>query len=136
MARAGEEQAEKKMTAAGANKVVCPYRLGAHRMAQTILTPTVTDFLELTLMGTSRDIQMEEMPVGPSSNLIDVALKDSGIRQELNLIIVAVKKPTGDMLFNPSSLTQLQAGDTVITIGETNNLGRLRKILDPAYQEP
>jgi voltage-gated potassium channel len=135
MARAGEEQAEKKMLAAGANKVVCPYRMGAHRMAQTILTPTVTDFLDLTLMDPNRDFQMEEIPVNPSSKLAHVALQDSGIRQKFDLIIVAVKKPTGKMLFNPSSTTELEAGDTVITIGETENLERLRRLLDPSAQE-
>ncbi|UCD88387.1 MAG: potassium channel protein [Desulfobacterales bacterium] len=135
MARAGEEQAERKMLAAGASKVVCPYRMGAHRMAQTILSPTVTDFLELTLMDASRDIQMEEMPVDRSSKLTDVALQDSGIRQELDLIIVAVKKAAGDMLFNPSSQTKLQAGDTVISIGETDNLERLRRLLNPRNQK-
>ncbi|UCC99577.1 MAG: potassium channel protein [Phycisphaerales bacterium] len=131
LARAGEEQAERKMLAAGASKVVCPYRMGAHRMAQTILSPTVTDFLELTVMDTSRDIHMEEMPVDRSSKLTDVALQDSGIRQELDLIIVAVKKAAGDMLFNPSSQTKLQAGDTIISIGETENLERLRRLLNP-----
>lgn len=135
MARAGEEQAEKKMLAAGADKVVCPYRMGAHRMAQTILSPTVTDFLDLTLMDANRDFQMEEIPVDPSSKLAHVALQDSGIRQEFDLIIVAVKKPTGEMLFNPSSTTELEAGATVITIGETENLERLRRLLDPRAQE-
>ncbi|MCK4488247.1 MAG: potassium channel protein [Desulfobacterales bacterium] len=134
MARAGEERSEKKLLAAGANKVVCPYRMGAHRMAQTILRPTVTDFLDLTLMDTTRDIQMEEMPVHPSSRLIDVALQDSGIRKELDLIIVAVKKAPGDMLFNPSSQTRLEAGDTVIAIGEKQNLERLETLLNPRHQ--
>lgn len=134
MARAGEERSEKKLLAAGANKVICPYRMGAHRMAQTILRPTVTDFLELTVMDTTRDIQMEEMPVDPSSELINVALQDSGIRKELNLIIVAVKKTAGDMLFNPSSQTRLEAGDTVIAIGENQNLERLEMLLNPGHQ--
>ncbi|MBW1677304.1 MAG: potassium channel protein, partial [Deltaproteobacteria bacterium] len=131
MARSGEERSERKLIAAGADKVVCPYSMGAHRMAQTILRPTVTDFLELTLMDTTRDIQMEEMPVYPSSKLIDVALQDSGIRKELDLIIVAVKKAPGDMLFNPSSQTRLEAGDTVIAIGEKQNLERLETLLNP-----
>ena len=134
MARAAEEQSENKLLAAGASKVVYPYRMGAHRMAQTILRPTVTDFLELTLMDTSRDIQMEEMPVHLSSKLINVALQDSGIRKELDLIIVAVKKATGDMLFNPSSQTRLEADDTVIAIGEKQNLERLERLLNPRHQ--
>lgn len=129
MARAAEEQSERKLLAAGANKVVCPYRMGAHRMAQTILRPTVTDFLDLTLMDSN--IQMEEMPVLDSSKLVDVALQDSGIRQELDLIIVAVKKAPGNMIFNPSSQTRLEAGDTVVAIGEKQNLERLETLLNP-----
>lgn len=132
MARAAEEQSERKLLAAGANKVVCPYRMGAHRMAQTILRPAVTDFLDLTLMDSK--IQMEEMPVLDSSKLVDVALQDSGIRQELDLIIVAVKKAPGDMIFNPSSQTRLEAGDTVIAIGEKQNLERLETLLNPRPQ--
>ncbi|NVM57753.1 MAG: TrkA family potassium uptake protein, partial [Desulfobacterales bacterium] len=134
IARTGEEKSENKLLAAGANKVVSPYRMGAHRIAQTILRPTVTDFLELTVMDKSRDIQMEEVPVHPSSNLIDVALQDSGIRKDLDLIIVAIRKPGGDMLFNPSSQTRLQGDDTVVAIGEKQNLERLEKILNRQHQ--
>ena len=134
MARAGEERSEKKLLAAGANKVVCPYRIGAHRMAQTILSPTVTDFLELTLMDTSLDIQMAEMRVYPLSKLINVALQESGIRKELDLIVVAVKRASGDMLFNPSSQTRLEAGDTLIAIGEKENLEGLKRLLNPGDQ--
>jgi voltage-gated potassium channel len=131
IARGGEEKSENKLLAAGANRVVSPYLMGAHRIAQTILRPTVTDFLELTLMEKSRDIQMEEVPVHPSSRLIDVALQDSGIRQDLDLIIVAVRKPEGEMLFNPSSQTKLQGGDMVVAIGEKQNLERFEKMLNP-----
>lgn len=131
IARGGEEKSENKLLAAGASRVVSPYLMGAHRIAQTILRPTVTDFLELTLMGKSLDIQMEEIPVHSSSKLIDVALQDSGIRKDLDLIIMAVKKPGGEMLFNPSSQTRLQGGDMVVAIGEKQNLERLEKILNP-----
>lgn len=114
-----------------ATKVVSPYRMGGHRIAQMIVRPTVTDFLELTMMDEGRKIQMEEMPVQISSPLVGVALQDSGIRRELNLIIVAVRKPNGEMLFNPSSGTQLEGGDTVVAIGEKENLKKLEKRLNP-----
>jgi voltage-gated potassium channel len=131
LARAAEGRSESKMLAAGASQVVCPHRMGAIRMAQTILRPTVTDFLELTTSDATRDIQMEEMPVYPSSKLIDVPLQDSGIRKEFDLIIVAVKKPSGDILFNPSARTKLEAEDTVIAIGAMNDLEQLRRLLNP-----
>lgn len=131
IARAGEEKAEQKLVSAGADKVVSPYRMGAHRIAQMISRPAVTDFLDLTTMDKDRDIQMEQVPVHPASTLIDVALKDSGIRQDLNLIIVGVKKSGGEMLFNPSSQTTLQGKDTVVALGEKKNLEALEAILNP-----
>lgn len=133
IARAGDEKSENKLLAAGANKVVFPYRMGAHRIAQTILRPTVTDFLELTLMDKDRNIQMEEMLVHSSSRLTDVALQDSGIRKDLDLIIVAIRRPGGDMMFNPSSQTKLHGGDTVVAIGEKQNLERLESVLNPKH---
>jgi voltage-gated potassium channel len=75
---------------------------------------------------------MEEISVHPSSDLVDVALQDSGIRQQFDLIIVAIRKPEGGMLFNPSSQAKLQGGDTVVVIGERENLQRLGKALNPS----
>jgi voltage-gated potassium channel len=60
-----------------------------------------------------------------------VMLKDSGIRQKYNLIIIAIKKTDGSMLFNPSFETSIRAGDTVIAVGEAANLQRLGTILNP-----
>jgi voltage-gated potassium channel len=133
IARAGERKSENNLLAAGANKVVSPYSMGAHRIAQMILRPTVTDFLELTFMD-SGNILMEEMLVHPSSKLVNVALQDSGIRRDYNLIIVAIRKAGGEMFFNPSSHTRLEGGDTVVAIGEKQNLERVEKAMNPEGQ--
>jgi voltage-gated potassium channel len=130
-ARAGEEASKAKLWAAGANSVESPYEMGATSMAQRIIRPTVTNFLELALAQSRQDIQMEEIPVNEHSYLKDVVLKDSGIRQKYNLILIAIKKPDGSMLFNPSFETRIQAGDTVIAVGEPANLQRLEGILNP-----
>ena len=101
-------------------------------MAQRILRPTVTTFLDLALESRTSDIQMEEIPINPDSPLNDVILKDSGIRQNFNLIIIAIKKPDGSMSFNPSFEARIMSGDTVIAVGESENLQNLRKILNPS----
>lgn len=130
IARATGKDAKSKLRAAGADIVESPYDMGAMRMAQRIIRPTVTTFLDLAF-GTQRtDIQMEEIPVKPSSVLNDVMLKDSGIRQKYNLIIIAIKKPDGNMLFNPSFEAKIRSNDTVIAVGEKENLQKLRKILN------
>ena len=130
-ARAGQEASRTKLWAAGANTVESPYETGATSMAQRIIRPTVTNFLDLALAHTREDIQMEEIPVNEYSQLKNVMLKDSGIRQKYNLIIIAIKKTDGSMCFNPSFDATIQIGDTVIAVGEAANLQRLETILNP-----
>lgn len=131
IARAGHEKSKAKLLAAGANTVESPYDKGAISMAQRIIRPTVTSFLDFAFAHKRKDIQMEEMPVSASSNLVNIMLKDSGIRQNYNLILIAIKKPDGSMLFNPSFETTIQPDDTVIAVGENENLNKLEKILNP-----
>jgi len=131
IARASHEEAKSKLQAAGANKVESPYEIGAISMAQRILHPTVTNFLDQAFDYKRKDIHMEEMFVSASSNLVNVMLKDSGIRQNYNLIIIAIKKSDGSMLFNPSFESVIKAGDTLIAVGEDANLQKLAQILDP-----
>jgi len=131
IARAGREESKSKLLAAGANTVESPYDKGAISMAQRIIRPTVTSFLDFAFAHKRKDIQMEEIPVSASSNLVNIMLKDSGIRQNYNLILIAIKKPDGSMLFNPSFETTIQPDDTVIAVGENENLNKLEKILNP-----
>jgi voltage-gated potassium channel len=131
LARASQERAKAKLQSAGADYVESPYELGAVNMAQRIVRPTVTNFLDLTFSRGSKEIQMEEIPVGEKSPLKDVMLQDSGIRQDFNLILIAVKKPDGQMIFNPSHQTRIAANDTVIAVGESDNLAKLESKLNP-----
>jgi len=131
MANASRNESKPKLLAAGANRVELPYDMGAVSMAQRIIRPTVTNFLNLAFAQKRKDIQMEEIPVSSSSELVNVMLKDSGIRQQFNLIIIAVKKSDDSMLFNPSFEAVIESGDTVIAVGQEENLKKLEKILNP-----
>lgn len=128
VARAGEAGSEQKLRRAGANVVISPYELGGQRMAQTIIRPTVVDFMDVAL-GEGIELSLEEVGVASHSALVGVALKDSGIRQRLDLIIVAIKRQDGTMLFNPQPETPILAGDTLIALGSKANLDRLGQLL-------
>ncbi len=132
MARSSYKETESKLRAAGANLVESPYDMGAASMAQKILRPTVTSFLDLAVTRKHKEIQMEELPVKENSPLVNIMLKDTGIRQQYNLIIIAIKKENGEMEFNPSFETIFKAGDTVIAVGKDNDLMRLEKVLNPS----
>jgi voltage-gated potassium channel len=91
----------------------------------------VIHFLELAFADEGTDIEMEEIPVNTRSNLVDVTLQESRIRQDLNVIIIAMKKADGSMLFNPSAGSRIEADDTLVVVGEDQNLIKLGKILNP-----
>ncbi len=128
VARAEESGAEKKLLRAGADRVESPYEMGGRKMAHAILRPTVTTFMELA-MTEGVEWSMEEVRVGEGSALAGVALKDSGIRQKLDLILVALKRADGEMLFNPTLETPILAGDTLIALGLRHNLEALEKMV-------
>lgn len=129
LARAAAEYSVSKLIRAGADKVVSPYDIGARRMANTILRPTVIDFIELAVHNRNLDLQMEELTIGEHSKIKDATLLDSEIRKDYNLIIVAIKKKSGEMIFNPASQTKIQQGDTLVALGDRENLNRLEKKL-------
>jgi len=129
LARADEEQTEKKLLRAGANKVVMPYIIGGQKMARIITKPAVTDFLEFALHNREMSLEMGELTVGERSRLRGVKLMESGIRQDTDIIIVAVRKRNGEMKFNPSSQTCIEEGDTLISLGKSRDLQKLSKIL-------
>jgi voltage-gated potassium channel len=128
VARAEEAGAEQKLLRAGADKVESPYEMGGRKMASTIMRPTVTTFLELT-MKEGVDLSMEETRVESSSALVGRTLKDSGIRRDLDLIVVAIKRDTGEMLYNPAPDARILAGDTLVVLGMRQNLEALEKLV-------
>ncbi len=129
LARAAEESSKIKLTRAGADKVVSPYDIGARSMANTLLRPTVIDFIELAMHNRSLDLQMEELTVGEHSEIKDLTLMESAIRKNYDLIVVAIKKGSGEMIFNPSSQAKIQVGDILVALGDRENLSRLEKKL-------
>jgi voltage-gated potassium channel len=130
--RTDDEKNQKKLERAGANRVFLPYVIGGQRMAHTIAKPAVTSFLDLTVHDKNIELKMEELQVREGSRLAGTNLLESGIRQDLNIIIVAIRKSEGEMIFNPSSQTRMEEGDTLIALGLIHDLEELKHILSGA----
>lgn len=128
VARAGEEGSEQKLLRAGADRVVSPYHIGGLRMAHSVLKPAVVDFIEFATKSGNIDLQIEEITIREGSQLVNLSLDECGIGRDLGIIIVAIKQKTGEMKFNPTFRTAIQAGDTLIAVGETSKLAILEKM--------
>jgi voltage-gated potassium channel len=131
VARASQNTIKKPLAAAGADVVVSPFDIGARRMAHAILRPNVIRFLEMAFADEATDIHIEEISVGELSPLVNLPLKDSGIRQKYNMIILSIVCKDGDLVFNPSADTRIQAGCKLIVVGSSENLIKLTNELNP-----
>lgn len=128
IARANNASHITRLEFAGANKVVLPHLIGGVRMAHSVLRPTVTDFLDLAVRG-HIDLQLEQLDITAKSPLVGKNLMESNIRKEFDLIIVAIKRASGELVFNPGPREILESGDTLITLGRQNDLQRICELL-------
>jgi len=128
VARAESDGAKRKLLRAGASRVISPYVIGGHRVAQAVLRPNAMDFIELATRSAHLELQIEETELREGSELIGDSLKTSPIKSELGIIIVAIKKPDGKMLFNPGPESMLEGGDVLITLGHRQQLDRLESL--------
>ncbi|OPY05451.1 MAG: Voltage-gated potassium channel Kch [Syntrophus sp. PtaB.Bin001] len=128
LSRCEEEVSEHRLLRAGADRVVSPYKMGGMRMAMAILKPAMMDFIEITTRRQSLELRMEEMPLSDNSAFIGKSLESSEIRKNYGLIIVAVKKESGKMIFNPQAGYIIEKGDRLIALGEDEDVTRFTKV--------
>jgi voltage-gated potassium channel len=91
-------------------------------MAMAILRPAMLDFIEITTSRQSLELRMEEVSICKGSPFSGRSLEESEIRKRFGLIIVAVKKDTGKMIFNPMANYSIEEGDRLIAMGEDENV--------------
>ncbi len=125
--RAVEEQAEPKLIRAGANRVVAPTIIGSHRMAQALMKPAVADFMD-SIAAENLDLGFEQVEVAPASVYVNHKLRFTNIRSELDVVIVALRRRSGEMIFNPSGDAVLQPGDLLVAIGRAESLAELNEL--------
>src|SRR6516162_6282120 len=133
-ARAAEEGAEEKMRRAGANAVFAPYAITGHRLAQALLRPHVVQFLEFTTKDVGEDIALEQVIVGAGSEMVSRTIREMQLGRDLGVIVMAIRKTDGRMLFNPPADTAVQGGDCLIVMGRQENLRTLEALLAERYR--
>ncbi len=131
IARADSEDAGRKLTRAGANRVVSPYQIGALQMAQTALRPAVVDFVELATSSDNLELAIEQIKIGAHSGLAGHSIVDANLRQRFGVIVVAVQRGDGRMEFNPAPDMAMEPGDQLVVLGRPEQL----KGLEAAAQE-
>jgi voltage-gated potassium channel len=128
-ARASDEQAEEKLRRAGATTVFTPYTFIGHRLAQSMLRPNVSAFLDVAsaFRQSDLDLEIEELQIGSSSSLISNTLEQLRLSSKYGVIVLAVRRSNGMMQFNPAADLRIERGDVLIAMGERTKLKALEQ---------
>jgi len=118
LSKAIDEEGERKILQIGANRVVSPYKLSGLKIAQGLIRPTLVDFVDLIIRRKELALYMEEFTVKKESSVTNRSLIECDIRRKANVIVVALKKPGEEIVFNPSPDFKIEAGDTLLVLGD------------------
>jgi len=127
IARGRDERAEMKLKRGGADRVVSPYLMAAARVLSAAVRPMVVEFMELVTHRQYLPLRLEEITVTDTSALGGRSLAETGIRKRFGVIVVAIKNSTGEMKFNPDPDQTIASGDTLIAMGEEQDLQKLEQ---------
>ena len=126
VARADQPSTQKKLLQAGANYVVLPAAIGAHRIASLLTNPSAVEFAELVTNRSSLAIEMEDIPIHLHGTLTGRSLRDADIGHQTGVIVIAVKRVDGNVEFPPDGDTPFAPGDSIVVLGRRSNLDQFR----------
>jgi voltage-gated potassium channel len=131
-ARVAEQASEEKLRRAGADFVFAPYNSTGHRMAQALLKPHVQQFIDFTTQNMEVKVNIEQVRVSARSKFVDSTIAGMQIRSEMGVIVLAIRKADGKMLFNPPADSHIALGDYLIVMGQSEGLQQLESALNEA----
>jgi voltage-gated potassium channel len=127
IARARNESSEPKLLRAGADRVVNPQQLGGDRMASFVTQPLVVDFVDVVMHDGTLEFRLEEQSVLSESPLSGSTLRSAQLRDRTGALVLAIRKPDGFFVTNPSPEDVIGAGDVLISVGTAEQLAALAK---------
>jgi voltage-gated potassium channel len=131
VARASGADAERKLVLAGADRVVLPYTTAGQVMANLVLKPQVTAFLDVVTTATGPDLQLAEIEVRETSTAAGQTIRDLRIRHETGALVVALRRADGSFDATPEPDTPIQVGDVLIGVGSPDEIRALEDLFGP-----
>jgi voltage-gated potassium channel len=128
VARASGADAEKKLILAGADRVVLPYTTAGQVMANLVLKPQVTAFLDVVTTATGPDLQLAEIEVRQTCAAAGRTIRELRIRHETGAIVIALRKADGSFDTTPEPDTPIEIGDVLIGVGSPDEIRALEDL--------
>ena len=106
------------MRLAGADEVVSPLHAGALDAARLLIRPDVTELLTNHLR-VGMDLGVGELRLEPGSGLIGRTIADIGSTDTPSVSFIAMVRAGEQHAVRPCATQALEAGDTLVLVGES-----------------
>jgi voltage-gated potassium channel len=130
VARASNEDADRKLQQAGADRVVAPESIGGMRMARLALRPQAVEFIETVLFGREKQLLVEEIEAAEGSLLVGSTIKDIE-EQFTGIRILALKDENGVLIPNPGPYTTIKKENSLTAFGTLEQLKSIEGCCQP-----
>ena len=127
ISRMTNQHLKPKLIKAGADAVVCPNAIGALRMASEMIRPTAVDFLDRMLRSNRGDLRIHELTVSENSKFSHKEIRECGLRDRYDLLVLGAKTEAEDIAFNPAPTQKLTAGTTLIVMGAVGQIAKAKE---------
>ena len=123
------EDTEKKLTMAGANKVISPYFISGVRMAAMATQPVAIDFLDIVTHGGLLDFSLFQVTIPTGSPLNGKSIAEADIANASGALVLAIRKSDGSFDLHPKEASQIDANDVLVVLGTQEQFESLQKIV-------
>lgn len=118
--KAHDETHRRVLKKLGADRVVIPEKENASRLARSLSSPNVLDYIEL-----SDDYGIVEVPAPVTWH--EKTIKDLNVRAKLGVNILAVRRD-GKINVSPAADFVIRSGDIMVVLGDTFALEAVQKL--------
>jgi len=119
VAKARTELHGKVLDKIGVNRVVFPERDMGHKLARSLIAPTIIDMIEL-----SDDYSVVE--VNAPEEMIGKSLKELDLRARYGISIIALRRNNGEnTIISPVAEDVIETEDIIVAIGENKALKKM-----------
>ena len=127
ISRFEEDATKTKLVRAGADHVINPYKIGSEKISQIILKPTISKILDFARQRGQFELNIDEFSIPKSNHMIGQSIRECRIRDEYNIIIIAIEKQDGSIITNPGPNYTFQEDDKIVMIANEGELDSLFK---------
>ncbi len=127
IARANTEDSIKKFIKLGA-KTISPYQSSGYDISRMLISPRTAEFVSI-IMQSDKTIEMGEFFISKDSPYANKKIKDTNIRSEYNIIIIAITSQNKETIFNPKADDTIKPKSTLICVGTKEDMEKFEKVV-------